>query len=140
MYLGPLTKVRVELADTVEGGVQTIEAIVTNDGTKLEPARGHQVDIALPPDSLHVIPGDVSDEVAVPDPEEAVADIPASGPAFRPAGQDSRLAKSVSAPVVSPRLPRDMATIASVMPTMLTTSMTVASVFSAGDVFPRTAL
>ena len=73
VYLGPLTKVRVELADTVEGGVQTIEAIVTNDGTKLEPARGHQVDIALPPDSLHVIPGDVSAEVAVPDPEEAVA-------------------------------------------------------------------
>ena len=117
---------RVELADTVEGGVQTIEAIVTNDGTKLEPARGHQVDIALPPDSLHVIPGDVSAEVAVPDPEGVA--VP-----FSPAAvQDSRLAKSVRAPVVSPRLPRDMATIASVMPTMLTTSMTVASAFSAG--------
>jgi ABC-type Fe3+/spermidine/putrescine transport system ATPase subunit len=73
VYLGPLTKVRVALADTVEGGVQTIEAIVTNDGTGIEPTRGHEVDIALPPDALHVIPGDVSDEVAVPDSTEAVA-------------------------------------------------------------------
>jgi ABC-type Fe3+/spermidine/putrescine transport system ATPase subunit len=66
VYLGPLTKVQVDLADTVDGGVQTIEAIIANDGSNLEPARGEQVDVTMPPDALHVIPGDVSAEVAVP--------------------------------------------------------------------------